>query len=121
MRLKSQEADCAVARERAETISAAIWTNRSRPAPDWRDRHSQVLYPAEKFSFEMSTRKPVPSGRSAFRTSDPTLKPTRSVSSPSGNTIPPLNRGLRSEEHTSELQSLMSISYAVFCLKKKKK
>src|SRR3546814_3703823 len=27
----------------------------------------------------------------------------------------------RSEEHTSELQSLMSISYAVFCLKKKQK
>src|SRR3546814_7068383 len=30
-------------------------------------------------------------------------------------------RGLRSEEHTSELQSLMRISYAVFCLKKKKR
>src|SRR3546814_10122988 len=28
---------------------------------------------------------------------------------------------LRSEEHTSEIQSLMRISYAVFCLKKKKK
>src|SRR3546814_8441540 len=28
--------------------------------------------------------------------------------------------GLRSEEHTSELQSLMRSSYAVFCLKKKK-
>src|SRR3546814_1257411 len=28
---------------------------------------------------------------------------------------------VRSEEHTSELQSLMRISYAVFCLKKKKK
>src|SRR3546814_5820382 len=28
--------------------------------------------------------------------------------------------GLRSEEHTSELQSLMRISYAVFCLKKKR-
>src|SRR3546814_1751476 len=28
-------------------------------------------------------------------------------------------RALRSEEHTSELQSLMRISYAVFCLKKK--
>src|SRR3546814_9090034 len=27
--------------------------------------------------------------------------------------------GVRSEEHTSELQSLMRISYAVFCLKKK--
>src|SRR3546814_9466681 len=30
-------------------------------------------------------------------------------------------RGARSEEHTSELQSLMRISYAVFCLKKKTK
>src|SRR3546814_3856463 len=29
--------------------------------------------------------------------------------------------GGRSEEHTSELQSLMRISYAVFCLKKKKR
>src|SRR3546814_4961681 len=39
---------------------------------------------------------------------------------------PPPTRGHRrtrhrSEEHTSELQSLMRISYAVFCLKKKKK
>src|SRR3546814_2167958 len=32
-----------------------------------------------------------------------------------------LLRTIRSEEHTSELQSLMRISYAVFCLKKKKK
>src|SRR3546814_8853580 len=31
-----------------------------------------------------------------------------------------LPQGPRSEEHTSELQSLMRISYAVFCLKKKK-
>src|SRR3546814_4216297 len=31
------------------------------------------------------------------------------------------DRSERSEEHTSELQSLMRISYAVFCLKKKKK
>src|SRR3546814_3990118 len=47
---------------------------------------------------------------------------------PSGD-HPPLRRSLmvrsypkphRSEEHTSELQSLMRISYAVFCLKKKK-
>src|SRR3546814_8352281 len=30
-------------------------------------------------------------------------------------------KAMRSEEHTSELQSLMRISYAVFCLKKKKK
>src|SRR3546814_3976934 len=32
----------------------------------------------------------------------------------------PGHERLRSEEHTSELQSLMRISYAVFCLKKKK-
>src|SRR3546814_7831535 len=41
--------------------------------------------------------------------------------------VPPLERiadeimmAFRSEEHTSELQSLMRISYAVFCLKKKR-
>src|SRR3546814_6635249 len=33
--------------------------------------------------------------------------------------VPILMGWLRSEEHTSELQSLMRISYAVFCLKKK--
>src|SRR3546814_4708448 len=33
----------------------------------------------------------------------------------------PISGSGRSEEHTSELQSLMRISYAVFCLKKKKK
>src|SRR3546814_7659428 len=33
---------------------------------------------------------------------------------------PLVNAEARSEEHTSELQSLMRISYAVFCLKKKK-
>src|SRR3546814_13779798 len=37
-----------------------------------------------------------------------------------GRRQPQVRNGLRSEEHTSELQSLMRISYAVFCLKKKK-
>src|SRR3546814_7106203 len=37
-----------------------------------------------------------------------------------GKSIVPADVG-RSEEHTSELQSLMRISYAVFCLEKKKK
>src|SRR3546814_4472303 len=43
---------------------------------------------------------------------------------PSSRSVPPglpeKNGRMRSEEHTSELQSLMRISYAVFCLKKKK-
>src|SRR3546814_4074386 len=38
----------------------------------------------------------------------------------SAATTRPLPLAIRSEEHTSELQSLMRISYAVFCLKKKK-
>src|SRR3546814_4252625 len=39
---------------------------------------------------------------------------------PTGRPLAP-DPMLRSEEHTSELQSLMRISYAVFCLKKKSK
>src|SRR3546814_6065372 len=34
--------------------------------------------------------------------------------------LAPIHHAVRSEEHTSELQSLMRISYAVFCLKNKK-
>src|SRR3546814_8061763 len=50
-------------------------------------------------------------------------RPTCGVSTPAAwymrmRTAPPVST--RSEEHTSELQSLMRISYAVFCLKKKK-
>src|SRR3546814_3636577 len=37
-----------------------------------------------------------------------------------GQILPGVVKNIRSEEHTSELQSLMRISYAVFCLKKKK-
>src|SRR3546814_4371002 len=42
------------------------------------------------------------------------------VSAPCATIPSPSERMSRSEEHTSELQSLMRISYAVFCLKKKK-
>src|SRR3546814_4422169 len=47
----------------------------------------------------------------------PRVVPLTSVTSIRSTSI----RMTRSEEHTSELQSLMRISYAVFCLKKKKK
>src|SRR3546814_4242953 len=39
---------------------------------------------------------------------------------PESREVPGIHALDRSEEHTSELQSLMRISYAVFCLKKKK-
>src|SRR3546814_10788586 len=45
----------------------------------------------------------------------PTISPSFTTTAPNG---PPAKR---SEEHTSELQSLMRISYAVFCLKNKNK
>src|SRR3546814_5141361 len=58
------------------------------------------------------------------------LRATKSVSQLTSTTAPCLASAamcrpirpsaVRSEEHTSELQSLMRISYAVFCLKKKK-
>src|SRR3546814_5255057 len=52
-----------------------------------------------------------------FRSRDP----RRAVDVAVADALAPRRRGAadRSEEHTSELQSLMRISYAVFCLKKK--
>src|SRR3546814_1413623 len=51
------------------------------------------------------------------------LETSSVLESPDGEPLYPRPRnpaaGGRSEEHTSELQSLMRISYAVFCLKKK--
>src|SRR3546814_8498441 len=47
-------------------------------------------------------------------------QPALSSAGNSGHAIPRGPASIRSEEHTSELQSLMRISYAVFCLKKKK-
>src|SRR3546814_6072887 len=46
----------------------------------------------------------------------PVFKAMKEAGETSAN---PLKESFRSEEHTSELQSLMRISYAVFCLKKK--
>src|SRR3546814_1620907 len=54
----------------------------------------------------------------------PPCIPTQLAVSPASSASPlPLRSTaqIRSEEHTSELQSLMRISYAVFCLTKKKK
>src|SRR3546814_2961627 len=60
--------------------------------------------------------KPHITGCLGLRTGVPV--PNEEVKAP---TLDVLISDKRSEEHTSELQSLMRISYAVFCLKKKKK
>src|SRR3546814_6457125 len=75
-----------------------------------------------------SLRNPLPTGegkicQAALRTSA-TIFFAASPRSLAGTIASPelarISLPLRSEEHTSELQSLMRISYAVFCLKKKK-
>src|SRR3546814_3583688 len=79
---------------------ATIPTGRRRPKPD-------VL--------ELDGRKLKPATLMMGHGYDPALS--------EGALKPPIfptSTFVRSEEHTSELQSLMRISYAVFCLKKKK-
>src|SRR3546814_9528973 len=62
-------------------------------------------------------------GRSSVPSSSMPMEKSLHVSRPSKHETPACHarsRQERSEEHTSELQSLMRISYAVFCLQKKK-
>src|SRR3546814_6561788 len=76
-----------------------------------------------------SAVRPIVNGKvSAFRSTmrEPGIKSSAVSSGKNGGEHPALarywvNAASRSEEHTSELQSLMRISYAVFCLKKKQK
>src|SRR3546814_3908734 len=65
------------------------------------DRLARVARPGERFEHDAVEAEPL-RGRVA------------------GVEVVDAHRAGRSEEHTSELQSLMRISYAVFCLKKKK-
>src|SRR3546814_3128992 len=83
--------------------------------------------PAVKRTAESATTKPTPPP--AAKRSTPALKPAATkppTAKPSTPTPKPAvaaatGRSQRSEEHTSELQSLMRNSYAVFCLTKKNK
>src|SRR3546814_8165912 len=84
------------------------WFRASPPRPRRRDR-----------------RTPNPTGRTSDRRGSRETSRQGSISPEpvgGGHISRRQRRGLgRSEEHTSELQSLMRISYAVFCLKKKNK
>src|SRR3546814_16524976 len=71
----------------------------------------------------LSLRPRAPDPLRAPSCPEPTCSGTqpRSSAAPMCRWLWPYSDWRRSEEHTSELQSLMRISYAVFCLKKKKK
>src|SRR3546814_3726149 len=55
-----------------------------------------------------------------FHRDNPLTLATAKLHSHDSGLVAVVSSSVRSEEHTSELQSLMRISYAVFCLKKKK-
>src|SRR3546814_10693774 len=67
---------------------------------------------------QLPRRRTDGSSLSSYRYSHPPPPPTRNSMNQPSSLLGVLN--IRSEEHTSELQSPMHISYAVFCLKKKK-
>src|SRR3546814_11395130 len=79
-----------------------------------RSTRTDTLFPYTTLFRSRLDRCDLVEGRAAVdRSEDPVM-----VLAPDGIR---LGRAMRSEEHTSELQSLMRISYAVFCLKKKNK
>src|SRR3546814_4978426 len=87
----------------------------SAPGGADRDRTGDLLLAKQALSqLSYSPRQPTAVSRPLVGQGRFEL-PTSRLSSARSNQLS------RSEEHTSELQSLMRISYAVFCLKKKKK
>src|SRR3546814_7982264 len=92
-----------------------------------RSTRTVTLFPNTPL-FRSRTAKPPPRAPTFIRPSPTILLPCwkrgHGLGRRNGRTAPAFHFAIagppiRSEEHTSELQSLMSISYAVFCLKKK--
>src|SRR3546814_9013986 len=89
----------------------------AKPAPDGKEIEKRLRLTQQEKRIVDYHRKNIETGNVG---SDPEGRPVTVYST--GIRIPGgKNEGkfVRSEEHTSELQSLMRISYAVFCLKKK--
>src|SRR3546814_1896829 len=99
-----------------------------RPPP--RSTRTDTLFPYTTLCRSAMAAQPVDAGKEIEVLSDAEVAVERELLGHVSQAIARL-RGIpaqvepghpsRSEEHTSELQSLMRISYAVFCLKKKKK
>src|SRR3546814_5768290 len=83
-----------------------------RQPPGGRDREVLAVAGDEQIG-RRGRQRPSRADRERHRAQPPPPRP------PQGDPQPTRDHQARSEEHTSELQSLMRISYAVFCLKKK--
>src|SRR3546814_7434112 len=111
-----------LAEERAQAAQRGIWaTGFERPEDyrrDQRDGTSTPPSPRCRIKGNISA-----SGERIYHLPGSRSYPDVRISSAKGErwfcSIEQARRAGRSEEHTSELQSLMRISYAVFCLKKK--
>src|SRR3546814_9432918 len=82
-----------------------------------RSTRTDTLFPYTTLFRSPSTLRAAPSASPA----SPPAPPARCSTTRTGRGSASARRPAGSEEHTSELQSLMRSSYAVFCLKKKKK
>src|SRR3546814_5882029 len=89
---------------------------RARLEDPLRRRLARVRKPGDRGPPRRRSRWPPPAGRRGILQTGRREGKGR----PTERSEDDLPRGCRSEEHTSELQSLMRNSYAVFCLKKKK-
>src|SRR3546814_2481426 len=87
-----------------------------------RSTRTDTLFPYTTL-FRSRRRPPRKQGRSAPGARFDNAPPPREghLEQVTGSSVMSVKIEKRSEEHTSELQSLMRISYAVFCLKKKRK
>src|SRR3546814_8664525 len=97
-----------------------------RPSSPCRDEHQMFVARPEdsRLGQKKGKSSTLPNFPEGSRGTGPIRLPRRRWLRHRDRRCPPPRRhlpDLRSEEHTSELQSLMRISYAVFCLKKKKK
>src|SRR3546814_7273746 len=85
----------------------------------WSPPSAIMLFLSSRFSSVRSATHSLRSRDSRRRSFTSSVVAARAVS-PARRRLPGIRPAGRSEEHTSELQSLMRNSYAVFCLKKKK-
>src|SRR3546814_3574528 len=90
----------------------------------WAEHHAHPersdITVAEALEMERPALQPILAPFDGFHESEHAVTGTCLISF-DRNRYSVMSTAARSEEHTSELQSLMRISYAVFCLKKKKK
>src|SRR3546814_2673672 len=87
----------------------------------WFQRNKRLMMSKQEIKDEMRQSDGAPELKQAQRQRAHEILSGSARKAVSEATVVLTNPTHRSEEHTSELQSLMSISYAVFCLKKKTK